>query len=160
VAPSPHDTGPLGIALIKEYEGFSRIPYKCPGGVWTIGYGSTTDANGKPVTCNAPDLSEENAEAMLMRDVWNAEEAVREYVSVPLCSSQFDALVSFTYNVGQGNFKFSSLLRILNTGNYNLASLEFTKWKYAGGKVLAGLERRRKAECSLFRLGPLSSLGE
>jgi lysozyme len=151
----PYDTGPYGIALIKEFEGFRKIPYKDSAGVMTIGYGSIRDKDGKPISINHPDITRKQAEKLLMRDVINAEKAVREYVSVPLCSFQFDALVSFVYNLGENAFKDSTLLKLVNSNQKNLAALEFSQWIYAGGKALDGLARRRTAEASLFMHEPL-----
>lgn len=146
----PYDTGPEGIALIKKFEGFRKAPYKCPAGIWTIGYGSTKGADTKPIHINTPDISEKDAEALLVRDVKGAERAVRKYVSVPLCSFQFDALISFVYNLGEGNFRDSTLLRELNVSNIEGAASEFDRWVFAGGQRMAGLVKRRAAEAALF----------
>jgi lysozyme len=146
----PDDTGHYGIALIKEFEGFRKAPYKDSAGVMTIGYGTTRDRDNKPITINHPDITRKQAEKFLMRDVTDAERAVREHVSVPLCPFQFDALVSFVYNLGEGNFQKSSLLRILNSGDLETASEEFHKWVYAKGKIMPGLILRRSAEADLF----------
>ena len=150
MSPHPDDTGYYGIALIKEYEGFRKAPYKDPAGVMTIGYGTTSYTDNKPITINHPDITRKQAEKFLKRDVTNAERAVREHVSVPLCPFQFDALVSFVYNLGEGNFQKSSLLRILNSGDLETASEEFHKWVYAKGKIMPGLILRRSAEADLF----------
>jgi lysozyme len=146
----PYDTGHYGIALIKEFEGFRKAPYKDPAGVMTIGHGTTRGRDNKPITINHPDITREQAEKFLIRDVTDAERAVREHVSIPLCSFQFDALVSFVYNLGEGNFQKSTLLRMLNAGNLETASKEFHKWIYANGKIMPGLIRRRSAEADLF----------
>lgn len=133
-----------GLNLIKDSEGFEANAYKCPAGVWTIGYGHT-----RGVT---PDMTITmvEAEALLRQDVKWAENVVNEYVSVPLNQNQFDALVSFVFNVGEGNFKDSSLLTELNKGNYKIVPDKLSEWVHGGGKVLPGLVTRRKAEGVLF----------
>lgn len=130
--------------IIKEFEGLRLEAYKCPADVWTIGYGHTRGVIPGDV------ITKKEAEAFLSEDVEDAESAVNEYVNVKLNQNQFDALVSFVYNLGAGNFKSSTLLRKLNQGDYLGAANEFERWNKAGGKVLNGLVRRRKAESNLF----------
>lgn len=139
-------TGKRGIELIKEFEGFSRNPYLCPAGVWTIGYGST-----KGVKKNTKPITKQDAEKLLINDLTDAERAVRSFVKVPLTQNQFDALVSFTFNLGAGALSRSTLLKMLNAGDYDLES-QFLRWVRAGGKILPGLARRRQAEADLFNL--------
>lgn len=139
-------TGKKGIELIKEFEGFKRSPYLCPAGVWTIGYGST-----KGITKNTKPITKQDAEKLLINDLTDAERAVRSFVKVPLTQNQFDALVSFTFNLGAGALSRSTLLKMLNAGNYDLES-QFLRWVRAGGKILPGLTRRRQAEADLFNL--------
>lgn len=137
-------TSSNGIELIKKYEGFRANAYKCPAGKWTIGYGHTRTASiGQTIT-------EIDAEELLKSDLGVSEWAVNHYVKVPLNQNQFDALVSFVFNVGYGNFKKSTLLKLLNQGNYEVARKEFYKWRKGGGKVLPGLVKRRAAEAELF----------
>lgn len=152
------DTGPRGLELIREYEGFSALPYIDSAGTVTIGYGSTRDKKGDPVTMDHPNITEQQGWSLLSRDVDHAERVVGELVSVPLNQFQFDALVSFVYNLGVGNFKRSTLLSNLNMGRYESAAKEFHRWKYAGGKVLSGLVRRRAAEYALFILEPVATV--
>lgn len=134
-----------GIKLIQDFEGLALRAYRDPIGIWTWGYGST----GPHVT---PDKigTKEEAEQLLKKDLERFEKGVSEIVKVPLTQNQFDALVSFSFNLGLGNLKSSTLLKKLNASDYVGASKEFTRWDKAGGKVLAGLTRRREAEKALF----------
>ena len=137
-------TSQKGINLIKRFEGLRTAAYKCPAGVWTIGYGHTQTA--KPGMVITP----LEAEELLKKDLFVYEQAVRQYVKVPLSQNQFDALVSFTFNVGMGAFKSSTLLRLLNQGDSYQAGFQFMRWTMANGKRLPGLVRRREAEQVLF----------
>jgi lysozyme len=134
-----------GIDLIKSFEGCSLSAYKCPAGVWTIGYGHT----GSNVTQGVK-ITQEQAENMLKQDLAIHCNNVSRLVKVPLNQNQFDALVSFEYNVGYSAFASSTLLKLLNQKKYKESAEQFDLWKYAGKKVLAGLVRRRQAEKSLF----------
>lgn len=134
-----------GIDLIKNFEGCRLIAYKCPAGIWTIGYGHT----GADVTAGLK-ITQEEAEKILKQDLLVHCNNVFSMVRVPLTQNQFDALVSFEYNVGYGNFKSSTLLKLLNDKKYTDAAEQFEKWVYAGGKKLAGLIKRRAAEKALF----------
>lgn len=133
-----------GLELIKHFEGLKLEAYKCPAGVWTIGYGTT-----KGVTAGMK-ITKEKAEEFLKLDVEKFEKSVLKLVKVDLNQSQFDALVSFTYNLGEGNLSKSTLLKMLNNKDYYGASQEFVRWNKASGKVLAGLTRRRESERNLF----------
>lgn len=133
-----------GLDLIKSFEGLRLSAYKCPADVWTIGYGTT--AGVKP----GQTITKERAEELLREDVKRFEDQVLRLVKVPLTQGQFDALVSFVYNLGAGNLSNSTLLRLLNEGDYAGAGAQFERWTKAGGKVLAGLVRRRAAERALF----------
>lgn len=130
--------------IVKEFEGLRLETYKCPAGVWTIGYGHTRGVIPGDV------ITEAEAEALLAEDLEDSEDAVRAFVNVELNQNQFDALVSFVYNLGSGNFNSSTLLRKLNNGDYLGAANEFNRWNKAGGVVLSGLVRRRNAEANLF----------
>lgn len=133
-----------GIELIKDFEGFSAKAYQCSAGVWTLGYGSTDGVkNGDKITLG-------EAEKRLAQDLAYFEAEIDILVKVPLTQSQFDALVSFTYNVGVGALKKSTLLKRLNAGKYEEVPAQLMRWNKAGGKVLAGLVRRRQAEADLF----------
>jgi lysozyme len=138
------------IDMIKGWEGFRAEPYLCPGRVWTIGFGTTRYPNGVFVGEQDPEITRGQAEQYLRHDLIQFERAVLKNVKVEISQNQFDALVSFTYNVGPGNLKTSTLLKLLNTGKYLLAAQEFPKWNKAGGKVLPGLVKRRKEEMDLF----------
>ncbi|WP_266156493.1 lysozyme [Dyella silvatica] len=134
-----------GIALIKRFEGFRAQAYRDSVGIWTIGYGHT----GPDVT---PGLSIDMAQAtaLLQADLAQATTAIASLVKVPLQQSQFDALTSFTFNLGAKALAGSTLLRKLNASDYLGAAAEFERWSQAGGQVLAGLLRRRIAERTLF----------
>lgn len=136
--------------LAEPFEGFSSTPYRCPAGVWTIGFGSTRDATGAPVTAGTPSVSKEAARKLMERDLTSALAEVHRDVHTTLTAFEAGALADFIYNVGCGNFRASTLLRKLNAGDYAGAAAEFPKWNLGGGKVLAGLVRRRAAERALF----------
>ena len=137
-------TSPKGIALIKEFEGLRLKAYKCPGGVWTIGYGHTADVKPGMVITKA--LAEEYLKADLI-----AFERYLNGLGLALNQNQFDALISFIYNVGTGNFSNSTLLRkvIVNPQDNSIMD-EFLRWVYSKGRVLPGLQRRRLAEMKLY----------
>ena len=143
-------TSDNGKKLIKKYEGFSSTPYLCPAKVPTIGYGATYYPSGKAVTLKDTPITEKQADEMLSFMLVKYENAVSRYVSVPLTQNQFDALVSFCYNVGQYNLLSSALIKKLNNKDYKGASNEFLKWNKSGGKVLQGLANRRKDEIEVF----------
>lgn len=137
-------TSQRGLSLIKSFEGLRLLAYRDAVGVLTIGYGATRGVKaGMSVT-------KEQAERMLLNDVQRFEAEVERLVKAPLSGNQWDALVSFTYNLGAANLESSTLLRKLNTGDYAGAAEQFPRWNKAGGKVLPGLVRRREAERVLF----------
>lgn len=138
------------ISLIKEFEGFSSLPYRCPAGIWTIGYGSTRYANGTPVSSSDCSITEDEASAIVCNTLKEYEGAVNRYVTITLSQNQFDALVDFSYNAGAQNLRTSTLLKKLNAGDYQGAAEEFGKWVNGGGKRLPGLVKRRAAERELF----------
>lgn len=142
-------TSNKGIALIKEFEGCKLTAYQDSVGVWTIGYGWTQPVNGKPIRSGMT-IKQETAERLLKTGLVSYESDVSRLVKVGLTQGQFDALVSFTYNLGARSLSTSTLLRKLNAGDYAGAADEFLRWNKAGGKVLNGLTRRREAERSLF----------
>lgn len=150
-------TNQRGIDLIKEFEGLRLRAYKDAVGVTTIGYG-TTRINGRPVQMGTV-ITQTQAEQYLRADVEEFEKCVSTTVKVPLNENQFAALVSFTYNLGCGNLRKSTLVRRLNAGDYAVGN-EFPKWNKAGGKVLKGLVRRREAERELFHTGVCSKANE
>ncbi|MDJ0658194.1 MAG: D-Ala-D-Ala carboxypeptidase family metallohydrolase [Crocosphaera sp.] len=135
-----------GINLIKEFEGCRLTTYADTGGVATIGYGHT-GSDVRSGQC----ISETEAENLLRKDVERFEKAVSSEVKVSLSQNQFDALVSFAFNVGQGNLHTSTLLKKLNQSDYQGAAQEFPRWcKDNRGHELLGLKRRREAEKKLF----------
>jgi len=141
-----------GIELIKKFEGLSLKPYLCPARIPTIGYGNTFYEDGTKVTMSDKLITAERATAMLKVVVSQFAVGVAKLITFKGVSQhQFDALVSFAYNVGLGNLKSSTLLKRVNKNEMELASMEFKKWDKAGGKVLAGLTKRREAEAMLFR---------
>ncbi|NTU52847.1 MAG: lysozyme [Chlorobiaceae bacterium] len=138
------------LKIIREFEGFSAKPYRCPAGVLTIGYGSTRYENGTPVKLTDPPITEAKAEEIMRATLGQYEAAVNRYVTVPLNQHQFDALVDFAYNAGAQNLRTSTLLKLLNQKNYTDAANQFGKWIYGGGEKLEGLVRRRASERKLF----------
>ena len=143
----PRKINQAGIDLIKKFEGLKLKAYLCPANVWTVGYGST----GEHVSPSTVLPNEAAAHILLLRDLVRFERAVQQSVIVPLTDNQFAALVSFTINLGEGALRRSSLLRLLNSGDYNAVPTELMKWVRAGGKVLQGLVNRRQAEADLWR---------
>lgn len=143
-------TSQKGIDLIKTYEGFSEKPYLCPAGVPTIGYGSTYYDNDEPVSMEDIPITRNYADKLLKIMLQKYEKGVLNAVTVALTQNQFDALVSFAYNLGVGQLRGSTLLNKLNKGDAKGAADEFDKWVHGGGKVLPGLVKRRAAEKALF----------
>ena len=127
-----------GLSLIKKFEGCELEAYKCAAGVWTIGYGSTNNVN------EGMEISQERADMLLLEDVEVFEEAVNKLVEVPLEQNQFDALVSWTFNLGSTNLKNSTLLKVLNDKDYEGVPAQIKRWNKAGGKVLQGLIKGEK----------------
>jgi GH24 family phage-related lysozyme (muramidase) len=142
-------TSDKGIALIKEFEGCKLTAYQDSVGVWTIGYGWTQPVDGKTIRAGMT-IKQETAERLLKTGLVSYESDVSRLVKVGLTQEQFDALVSFTYNLGSRSLSTSTLLRKLNAGDYTGAAAEFMSWNKAGGKALKGLTRRREAERALF----------
>lgn len=140
-------TSETGKAFIKEKEGFSSAPYKDVAGYWTAGWGHLLDQgrDWESVTFTTAQLN-----AFFNADIYEAENTVNNLVTVPLNQNQFDALVSFVFNLGHGNFVSSTLLRKLNAGDYDAAALEFPRWVYAKGEKINGLVTRREQEKSIF----------
>ena len=145
-----------GLAKIRSFEGFRANAYMDPGSInglpITIGFGSTRWEDGSPIRMG-DHISEERAAHLLRLEVAETEEAVNEAVTVPMTQEQFDALVSFAYNVGISAFKKSTLLRKLNAGDTRGAAREFLRWNLNDGRVMAGLTKRRHAEMALFLTG-------
>ncbi|WP_257616527.1 lysozyme [Rodentibacter ratti] len=138
-----------GISHIIRDEGERLTAYQDIVGIWTIGVGHTGQVDGKPVA-KGMTISKEKSREILKADLARFENAINASVSVPLKQNQFDALVSLAFNIGEGAFRRSILLRKLNAGDYNGASQQFLVWKNAGGRVSQGLLNRRKREKALF----------
>lgn len=139
--------------LTEPFEGFSAIPYRDEAGVWTQGDGSTRDGDGNPITADSPPIDRATALAWAERDLRAAVQTVEADVTVPLSQDEEAALTDWVYNLGAGNFAASTMLRKLNAGDRLGAADEMLRWDMAGGKVLAGLLRRREAERTLFLSG-------
>ena len=137
-----------GLKLIAGYERFSSVPYICQGGKLTIGFGHVI-LPGE----NFTEITMEEGQELLRKDAEIAERAVNRYVAVEINQDIFDALVSFTFNVGGGALMESTLLKFLNAGQYYAAALEFCRWDNAGGKEMSGLEVRRAEEELVFVIG-------
>lgn len=136
-----------GRELIKRWEGLRLEAYRCPSGVWTVGYGHTRTAR------EGMRITQQEAELLLDRDLSDVASRVRRLVRVPLTQHQFDALCSFVFNVGPAAFGRSTLLRKLNEGDYESVPNELMRWVYSGGRRLAGLVNRRAAEAGLWSRG-------
>lgn len=155
--PGPNDkltVSAAGLDLIAGFEGWSATPYNDSANHATIGYGHLLHKG--PVTAEdkakyGKGLSKQEGLALLNSDVSSKAADVKRLVKVALNQGQFDALVSFAYNVGSGNLSSSTLLKKLNAGDYAGAANEFANWTKAGGKVMRGLQRRRAAEAAMFR---------
>lgn len=142
--------------LTEQFEGFSATPYPDPGSggePWTIGFGSTRLADGSAVGPHTPPISRAEAQALLQRDLRSALEQITSLVGVPLTPDELAALDDFVYNEGVGNFARSTLLRMLNAGDYLGAADQLGRWVYGSGHLLPGLVRRRAAERTLFLRG-------
>ena len=140
-----------GINIIKHFEGCPTdedgncVAYQDAVGVWTIGFGHIKDVQ------EGDKWSKEKADFMLRRELEDEYESyINDYVHVPLVQCQFDALCSWVYNLGPANLKKSTLLKVLNNGEYDKVGEQIKRWNKAGGKVLQGLVRRREAEALLF----------
>ncbi|OPB09052.1 lysozyme [Pseudomonas synxantha] len=137
-------TSQRGVSLIKSFEGVRLKSYQDSVGVWTIGYGTT-----RGVTVGMA-ISYEQAERMLLNDIGRFEPEIERLIKVRLNQDQWDALMSFTYNLGAASLESSTLLKLLNTGDYAGAAEQLLRWNTAGGNVLAGLVKRRAAERKVF----------
>ena len=133
-----------GLSLIKKFEGCELEAYKCSAGVWTIGYGHTKDVE------EGDTWSQSHAEHMLEVELHEYESYINDFVTAPLSQNQFDAMVSWVYNLGSANLKASTMLKVLTAGDYEDVPAQIKRWNKAGGKVLEGLIRRREAESLLF----------
>ena len=139
-----------GLDLVKHFESFFPEAYKDPVGIWTIGYGHTGLQHRDGTVFKGRKVTEAQALELLDYDMNQFEERVNAHITQPLTQNQFDALVSLTYNIGAGAFKNSTLLKLLNQGDYVGASHQFDVWIKAGGQTVQGLVNRRAAEKALF----------
>lgn len=133
------------LAVIRRYEGLRLTSYRCPAGKWTVGYGHTQDVRPGMT------ISPSEAEALLHEDAEVAADSVRRIVKVPLKQHEFDALVSFLFNIGEGRLTDTNTLRLLNEGRREAFLNMHGRWVRSNGKVLPGLISRREAEAKLFR---------
>lgn len=138
--------------LIEGWEGCRLAPYQDSVGVWTIGFGHV----GDDVYEGCDPISQEMADQLLAADLGRFEVAVNGMVADATMQQQFDAMVSFAYNLGEGSLRGSTLLRMHNAGDYDGAAQQFGRWNHAGGQVLAGLTRRRAGEAAVYATGDYS----
>ena len=139
-----------GIPIIKKFEGLKLKAYLCPAGLPTIGYGNTRYEDGSTVKLGEQ-ISIDRADKLLMHTVSQFEKQVDTLITVPINANQLGALTSFAFNVGMGNFRRSTLLRLVNANPNNPAiRTEFMKWTRADNQVLKGLVTRRQAEADLY----------
>ena len=143
-------TSGAGIRHIREFEGERLKAYKCSAGVWTIGVGHTSAA-GEPKVVEGMTITANESAAILARDLAAFELGAERMLEVDVSQNQFDVLVSFAFNCGLGALKKSTLLKRVNEGKFDAVPAELMKWTKAGGKEVAGLVRRRRAEAKLWR---------
>lgn len=144
-------TSPRGLKLIKSFEGCRLTAYQCPAGIWSIGYGHTRGTKrGLLIPQRGLTITQDQAEYLLKLDLQRFEDGVTTLVQVPLEQHEFDALVSFSFNVGTAAFQRSTLLKKLNKGDRLGAAEDFLRWDRVKGKVVPGLTRRREKERLLF----------
>ena len=156
---------PEGYDLIKRFESLHDgdpntpllEPQRDPVGIWTIGWGSIWDLEGKRVTAHTAPITHDQAEVLLQREVGRHAVGVDRYLDIWLPDLSFAAVVSFAYNLGVGAFRASTLRRRINSGNWWDVPHQFSRWNKAGGRVLRGLVRRRRAEAELFMRGVLQA---
>lgn len=140
-----------GVALVKHFEGLFLEAYRCPANVWTIGYGHTGVTHNDGSVKRGRRITEAEAEDLLRQDLGKVGLEVKRLVKLPLEQHQFDALVSFQFNLGK--LSGSTLLRKFNEGDDSAAAAQFPRWVYAAGQRLQGLVRRRNAERAMFEGG-------
>jgi lysozyme len=139
-----------GVNLIKKYEGCSLSVYLDPINICTIGFGSTYGLVGNRLDSSHRDITEDEAEYLLKRELRSTENAVARMVKTPLTANQFSAVCCLVYNIGSGRFRSSTMKMKLNRKDFQGAANEFWKWRRAGGQILRGLVRRRAEETRLF----------
>jgi lysozyme len=139
--------------LIEGFEGCRLEPYQDSVGVWTIGYGHT----GDDCYAGCDPISQQQADQLLAWDLKRFEDGVNSMVIDQTSQQQFDAMVSFAYNLGESSLRGSTLLRMHNNQDYQGAAGQFGRWNHAGGRVLDGLTRRRAAESAVYANGDYGS---
>jgi lysozyme len=139
-----------GLEIIKRFEGWSESVYLCPAGRWTIGYGSTWDDRANPITADHADITRDEGDAYVRREVGHVEAAIERIIQSELTENMFSALGSFAYNCGTAALQRSTLRMKINRGEYASAADEFKRWCRGGGRKLRGLVLRRAAERLLF----------
>ena len=142
----------IAALLCKQYEGFRSKPYLCPAGVATIGYGSTYYSDGRKVTLQDSPMDEPTASALLMYELQHTylPGTLRNCPILATDERRLNAVVDFCYNLGIGRLQTSTLKRKINAQDWEGAKEELKKWNKGGGKVLAGLDKRRKSECNFM----------
>jgi len=142
----------IATALCKQFEGFKGKPYLCPAGIPTIGYGSTYYSDGRKVTLNDPPISEPEAEALLLHELQYTylPGVLRNCPILLTDEKKCNAIVDFAYNLGTGRLQTSTLKRKINEQDWDAAKEQLMFWNKGGGRVLPGLDKRRKAECQLL----------
>jgi lysozyme len=142
----------IAVSLCKQFEGYRARPYLCPAGVPTIGYGSTYYSDGRKVTLQDPPMDEPAASALLMYELQHTylPGTLRNCPILATDERRLNAVVDFCYNLGIGRLQTSTLKRKINAQDWEGAKEELKKWNKGGGKVLAGLDKRRKAECNFM----------
>lgn len=142
----------IAVELCKRFEGFRAKPYLCPAGIPTIGYGSTYYADGRKVTLQDEPISEPDAEKLLLHELEKTylPGVLRHCPGLAADEKRLNAIVDFAYNLGVGRLQTSTLRRRINEQNWQEAAREILRWNRAGGRVLAGLTRRREAESRLL----------
>ena len=155
------NVSPKAVAMIKHHEGVRQKPYRCPAKLWTVGVGHVLYPEQGKLPIDQRDafnikiedfrvFSMEEVDAILRADLDRFERGVERYITVPLTQGMFDALVSFSFNVGLGTLQRSTLRQKLNRGDKEGAGQELLKYCMAGGKILKGLQNRRIDERALF----------
>ena len=142
----------LAAALCRQFEGFRSKPYLCPAGIPTIGYGSTYYSDGRKVTLEDAPMDESNARALLMAELEHTylPSVLRQCPILATDERKCNAIVDFVYNLGNGRLQTSTLKRKINAQDWEGAKEQLKLWNKGGGKVLAGLKKRRDAECLLI----------
>lgn len=148
----PCSMSDLGVALVKHFEGYELTCYRDPAGYWTVGYGHLVRSHEYDRLCSTPLLPRE-ADSLLRLDLAREVGHVHAHVDVELQQRQLDAVGSWTYNLGAGNLRSSTMLRRINRRRHCAVPDEIRKWNRAGGRVLLGLQLRREAEAWMYRSG-------